>query len=277
VTPEKSATGPSAGPSRRHGPRRDRHELYEAAVQCPEADVHFLNRVYKEWNKRPPRSLREDFCGTAAFSAAWVKSRKDTVAYGVDLHGPTLAWGKRRHVVPLGEEAARVHLIQEDVLSARTPKVDVVAAFNFSYFIFHTRDELRNYFRRARSALAPRGLLILDIFGGWESQALTVTRKRRPGFTYVWEQASFDPISHRTVFHIHFSFRDGTRIKRAFTYRWRLWSVPEVLEILQEAGYRRSCVYLEGTDHGAGHGNGVFRRTARAQSCPGWLGYIVAR
>ena len=31
----------------------------------------------------------------------------------------------------------------------------------------------------------------------------------------------------------------------AFTYEWRLWAIPEVLEMLKEAGYAKSRVYWE--------------------------------
>lgn len=257
-------------------PVRDRHELYEASVQCPEADVVFFDRVYREWNGSLPRILREDFCGTAAICAEWVRRRRDNRAIGVDLHRPTLAAGRRRHVAPLGEDAARVTLLCQDVRTARAPKVDVVGALNFSYMVFHERTELVRYFRGVRASLASRGVFILDIFGGWDAQALKVETRRRPGFTYVWDQAGFDPITHRTRFHIHFRFPDGTEMRRAFTYDWRLWTIVEVREALAEAGFRRSVVYWEGTDRKTGRGNGVFRRTEKQESCPGWIAYIAA-
>lgn len=260
----------------RPGPRRDRHELYEASVQCPEADVLFFDRIYREWNGELPRVLREDFCGTAAIAAEWVRKRPDNEAIGVDLDGPTLDWGRREHIAPLGEAAQRLHIHQADVRSVKRPLADVTAALNFSYMVFHDPAALRTYFRSSLAALAPRGILILDIFGGWEAQALLTETRRKPGFTYVWEQASFDPVSHLTRFHIHFRLRDGSEMKRAFTYDWRLWTIPEVRELLAEAGFGKTAVYWEGTDTQTRGGNGVFRRTARAQSCPGWVAYIVA-
>jgi SAM-dependent methyltransferase len=260
----------------RPGPRRDRHELYEASVQCPEADIRFFDRIYRQWNGGLPRVLREDFCGTAAIAAAWVRNRPENEAIGIDLDGPTLAWGRRVHVVPLGDAARRVRIFQADVRSVKRPLADVIAALNFSYMVFHERDELRDYFRTSRAALAPGGILMLDIFGGWEAQALVTETRRKRGFTYVWEQACFDPISHRTRFHIHFRFRDGSELKRAFTYDWRLWTIPEVRELLAEAGFGTTAVYWEGTDTKTRSGNGVFRRAARADSCPGWVAYIVA-
>lgn len=255
---------------------RDRHELYEAAVQCPEADVIFFDRVYREWNGSLPRTLREDFCGTAAICAAWVRRRENNTAIGVDLHAPTLAVGQRRHIAPLGDDAARVSLLCQDVRAARAPKVDVIGALNFSYMVFRGRSELVDYFRGVRASLARHGVFVLDIFGGWDAQALKTETRRRSGFTYVWDQAAFDPITHHTRFHIHFRFPDGSEMRRAFTYDWRLWTIPEVQEALAEAGFGRSTVYWEGTDQRTGRGNGVFRRTARTASCPGWIAYVAA-
>jgi hypothetical protein len=260
----------------RPGVRRDRHALYEASVQCPEADVSFFDRIYREWNGKLPRVLREDFCGTAAIAATWVRMRPDNEAIGVDLDGPTLAWGRREHIEPLGPRAKRLHIFQDDVRSVRRPRADVIAALNFSYMVFHERRELLGYLRSSRAALAPRGVLIMDIFGGWESQALVTETRRKTGFTYVWQQEKFDPLSHRTLFHIHFRFRDGSEMKRAFTYDWRLWTIPEVRELLTEAGFGKVSVYWEGTDHRTLRGNGVFRRQTRAESCPGWIAYLVA-
>jgi SAM-dependent methyltransferase len=256
--------------------KMNKHELYEESVQCPEADVQAFDRFYKEVNGRHPRSMKEDFCGTAAICAEWVKRRKSNIAIGVDLDRPTLDWGIKRHIKPLGPDAERVRLILDDVRNVQNPKVDVVAALNFSYFGFKTREALRDYFSKARKGLAPDGILVLDIFGGTESQSLDKEEKPKKGYTYIWDQARFDPITHETLFYIHFRFKDGSTRRRAFTYDWRLWTIPEVREILAEAGYRWSRVYWEGTDHDTGDGNGVFRRVERAVSSPGWIAYITA-
>lgn len=265
-------------------PPRDRHRLYELAVQCPEADVRFFDRVYRSKRGRPPKVLREDFCGTAAIAAEWVRRRRDNIAIGIDLDRETLDWGRKYNIEPLGDDAERVELIQADVRSVDQPKADLIVGQNFSYFVFKTRDELRGYFKHVKESLAPEGILILDIFGGSDSQSLDIEEKDvEPDddedfeeFVYIWDQISHDAITHETRFDISFRFEDGKEIKRAFTYDWRLWSIPEVREILAEAGYERSEVYWEGTDHETGDGNGVFRRAERVENCPGWIAYIVA-
>ena len=60
----------------------------------------------------------------------------------------------------------------------------------------------------------------------------------------------------------------GSKLKDAFIYKWRLWSIPEVRELLAEAGFSRSEVYWEGEDD-------VFRKRETAASDPCWICYIV--
>jgi SAM-dependent methyltransferase len=262
--------------TRSNGPRpRDKHRLYELAVQCPEADVRFFDRVYRSKRGRRAKLLKEDFCGTAAVAAEWVRKRRDNVAVGVDLDQKTLDWGRRYNIEPLGPAADRVKLIRADVRKIKTPKADIVVGQNFSYFVFKTREELRDYFKSVRSSLAPGGIFVVDIFGGSDAQSLDVEEKDVDGFVYVWDQVSYDPITHTTKFHIHFRFKDGTWLRRAFTYDWRFWTIPEVREVMLEAGFRETEVYWEGTEGDTGEGNGVFRRTARTENCPGWIAYIV--
>ena len=47
-------------------PYRDRHALYEVAVQGVDWDLDFLERLYRARNGREARVFREDFCSTAA-------------------------------------------------------------------------------------------------------------------------------------------------------------------------------------------------------------------
>jgi SAM-dependent methyltransferase len=261
---------------RKGPPTKDRHALYEMAVQCPEADVEFFDRVYEKKNGRLPKLLKEDFCGTAILAAEWVKLRPDNRVIGVDLDAPTLAWAKEQNIDPLGPDAARVDLKQANVLDVHDPKVDITVALNFSYNIFKTRRELRTYFENVRASLAPGGVFIMDVHGGWESQMEVTDKTRYNGFTYIWEQDQYDPVSHHARYHIHFRFHDGGGIKRAFTYEWRLWSIPELREILEEAGFAGSDVYWEGTDPDTGEGDGDFRRVVEAKNCAGWNALIVA-
>ena len=96
------------------------------------------------------------------------------------------------------------------------------------------------------------------------------------GFTYVWDQHSYDPITGDVVNHIHFRFPDKTRMEKAFTYEWRLWTLPEIQELLIEAGFTNVTVWWEGTEEDGDGGDGNFEPAERGEACEGWIAYITA-
>jgi hypothetical protein len=104
-----------------------------------------------------------------------------------------------------------------------------------------------------------------------------IDRTKHKGFTYHWEQRSFDPISHRFVCAIHFSFPDGTMKKNAFIYDWRMWTLPELLELMVEAGFDDAHVMWEGTDKETMSGNGIFRRKDVGDMDEAWISMVVGR
>jgi len=263
-----------------------RHYLYSAAVQSVEADLKFFRRIYRKKNGAPFRRLREDFCGTALLACDWVRRGADHEAWGVDLDRPTLDWGLERYARRLGRAKSRLHLSCRDVREVSSPKVDLVAALNFSYSVFKTREELGGYFAKVHGSLAPGGVFFLDAWGGTDSMIEDrETRKidserafdgtKIPAFTYMWEQKRFNPIDHHVQCHIHFRLPGGTKLKRAFSYDWRLWTLPEMRELLQEAGFGSSEVYVEGWDDEEDEADGVFRRRTHFENQEGWVAYVV--
>lgn len=266
--------------------RRDKLALYEASVQGADYDLDFMERIYRRLNGRRFERFREDFCGTALVAAHWALRRPENQAWGVDLDGPTLAWARAHRLARMGEVAKRVTLMRRDVRRVTEPKVDVIAAYNYSYWVFHRRRELLEYFRGVRASLRKGGLFFLTAFGGSEALGTLTEKRAIPAsydadgerverFTYVWEQKSFNVIDHRLLCHIHFKFRDGTEMKRAFTYDWRLWTVPEVREALAEAGFKHSLVYIEGWDEVNDVSDDVFRLRTRFPNQDGWLSIAV--
>lgn len=269
----------AATKKRRSGPpmarKHDKHDLYQQSVQEPDADVVFFNRVFKKEFKKPPRIFREDFCGTAFCSCAWVKAHRENRAIAIDLDPDPLEWGRRHNVADLGaKQRERLTLHQGNALEQLEPKADIVSALNFSYFVFKERDQLREYFQAAYDNIKKQGLFIIDLEGGTEVMDEHEEERKQDGFTYVWEQHSFDGITHETTCFIHFRFPDGSMIKRAFRYDWRLWTMPEIRDLMLEVGFRRADVYWEGTDK-HGEGNGVFTRREKAENCEAWIAYVV--
>jgi SAM-dependent methyltransferase len=255
----------------------DKYVCYQNSVQEPEADIPVLNRIFKKLRGRAPLSMREDFCGTAALACEWVRSRKDRVAYGVDLDPEPLEWGREHNVGSLNpDQQSRVKLIEGDVLTTGHERVDLTCAFNFSYFLFRKREELIHYFRQALATLNDEGVLLLDVYGGPESQRSQTEERDCDGFTYVWEQASFDPINNHGQNYIHYQFEDGSQLHRAFSYEWRIWQLPDLREALADAGFSQTQVYWEGTDRKSGEGNSVFSLKKTATDDPAWIAYIAA-
>jgi hypothetical protein len=255
----------------------DIYDLYEEAVQDPEGDVALVRRLFRGHYDRDPDLLREDFCGTAAFCCEWVKTGGRKRAFGIDLDPEPLASARTRNLSKLDpEQAARVELIQGDVREVKHEAVDVTVGFNFSYFIFKERSDLISYFRRALESLRPEGMFLIDLYGGSESQRTLTETREHDDFDYVWDQDVFDPINNRAVNYIHFEFDDGSRIDRAFSYDWRLWSIPELRDALHDAGFSRTDAYWERTDRKTNEGTGVYYRAQRAPDDPAWVAYIAA-
>lgn len=255
----------------------DRHELYELSVQEPSAEIAFIDRRYRELHGRAPKVLREDFCGTGFLGCEWVRHRAGNEAWGIDLCARTMAWGKARHGSRLtAAQRARMHWVKGDVRGGGAPAADVIAALNFSYFIFKSRAALVEYFRAAFANMKPGGLFVLDSYGGHQSFSVTKEERDLDGFTYVWDTERYNPINGDVLNHIHFRFPDGTELRKAFTYDWRLWTLAEIQEALVDAGFVRPAVYWEGTTKD-GEGDGKFRRTAVGEACEGWIAYITAQ
>lgn len=265
--------GKNKGPSMAE--RADKHVLYEKSVQCVEAEIDFVDEAFTDLRDRTARTLREDFCGTANTSCEWVRRRRTNRAVGVDLDPEVLAWGRQNNISKLGSAAGRITLINDDVLEVETDPVDVVLAMNFSYWIFKQRQMMRFYFRRVRDALADDGIFFIDAFGGSEAYIEVEEATKYDGFTYIWDQADFNPVSAECLCHIHFKFPDGSRLRNAFSYHWRLWTLPELRELLEEAGFTRSTVYWQGTDED-GEEDGDFQPTDRGEADPAWIAYVVA-
>ena len=257
--------------------RADRHALYEQAVQCVAHEIDFVDVEFKRLRGHRATRLREDFCGTANTSCEWVRRRPSNHAIGVDLDAEVLGWGKAHHVAGLTPaQRRRLTLVDGDVLKTGGEPVQILLAMNFSYWLFRERAQLRDYFKRARANLADDGVFFLDCFGGYESFQVLKEHTEHKRFTYTWEHASYNPINGHFVCYIHFSFPDGSRLKQAFSYEWRLWTLPEIRELLVEAGFTRTTVYWQGWDEKEQTGSGDFLPVEVGEPDAGWICYIAA-
>ena len=249
-------------------------------MQCPEAEVDFLDQTYRQLRGKSAHRLREDFCGTAALCCEWVRRRQRNRALGLDIEAQVLDWSERWNLPRLAaHQRGRIQLRQENVQTAEAAGQDLICAMNFSYWLLKERTALLTYFQRVRAALKADGVFFLDAYGGYDAYRI-ITEERRiqsddGPFTYFWEQESYDPISGRLVCHIHFTLADGSRLERAFSYDWRLWSLPEIRDLLAEAGFRRILCYWQGWDE-QGQPDGRFVPVEEGEPDAGWIAYLSA-
>lgn len=214
----------------------DRYDLYEAAAQSPEQEAKFLRAVHGA----SPRALGEDFCGSGAVCRAWVDLDPSLRAVCVDKDDDALD-ALRARATP--EQAARMSVVRADVLHA-TEHVDVLCALNFPVGYWHTRRELVAYLRHARTRLTPGGVFVCDIYGGANAFVCGESDEElRGGVRYTWEQREADPTTGRVVNAMHFTLPDGRELRDAFTYDWRLWSIPELRDAMDEAGFASTEVH----------------------------------
>ena len=255
----------------------DRHALYQESVQCVEAEIDMIDENFKKLRGRLAASLREDFCGTANTSCEWVRRRPKNIAVAIDLDQEVLDWGQTHNVNRLEDSMQnRITLLNDDALTVKTRPMDIVLAMNFSYQLFKTRSKLKGYFHRAYEALTDDGVFFLDAFGGYEAFREMEESTEFEDFTYVWDQHRYNPINGDITCLIHFTFPDGSKMKRAFSYHWRLWTLPELQELLIEAGFQRVLVYWEGTDEKTGEGSGEYLPAEVGQADAGWICYLSA-
>jgi len=257
--------------------KADRHDLYQKSVQNIEGEIDMIDQTFEELAGRKALTFREDFCGTANTSCEWVRRRPNNFSVGIDLDQEVLDWGQRHNVQQLPDSCQkRITLLKENVLTADVSPVDVLAAMNFSYQIFKTRATLKEYFQNAYKQLVEDGIFFIDAFGGYEAFREMEESTQYDNFTYIWDQHSYNPINGHITCIIHFRFPDGSKLKRAFVYDWRLWTLPEIRELLIEAGFSRVLVYWEGTDKKTGDGNDEYLPTEDGQADAGWICYLTA-
>ncbi len=244
--------------------------LYEAAVTNAPRLAPFMRAVHGG----RPTTLREDYSGTAALARAWLALSDRHRAVAVDADARVT-----RHIAP----TTALKVFTTDVLRCRA-KADIIAATNFPVGYSHTRDDLLRYLRHARGCLNAKGVFVCDIYGGegcWTPGVQRV-RVRNPGgepraFTYEWEQVAADPRTGLVHNAIHFAWR-GRRINRAFTYHWRLWSIPELTDAMREAGFRAVDVYTRLADAVDHEGNVHVEPLAHGEAVDRtYVVYVVGR
>ncbi len=253
-----------------------KYDLYERTVQDPDFDIDFIMELFEARGFNRPSRLREDFCGTAWLAATWVQASANNRAVGVDLDREVLGQAEVRNRKPLPDEIRkRLKLYNANVVEAPGDEFDVITGLNFSFCALHTRPELLAWLRNCRAALSAPGLLLLDANGGHDISIESEEVRDCGDYRYVWQQGPWNPVTARSIRRIHFHLDDGSEIRDAFVYDWRVWSMPELLDALAEVGFAEVRIYWEQADED-GDGNGEYVEVEDPGQDPSWNAYIAA-
>lgn len=209
-------------------------DLYERAVQSPAELAAFFVALHGG----EPTRLREDFGGTGAVARAFVRAAPRRSAVVVDIDPAPLERCR---------DVADVRTLVADAtgLDDADP-ADIVFVGNFSIGYVACRRRLVGYLAASRRRLSPGGLFAFDMYGGPGAWRLGGIARRIPLqggsiLHYWWEHEAADPLTGMVVNAISFRVETGGEIveelPRAFVYRWRLWTLPELNDALLEAGF----------------------------------------
>jgi hypothetical protein len=262
---------------------KDKYALYEESVQTPPEHAVMFRTIYADTrngkDERTPKVLREDFCGTFQIACEWVRLDSKHSSIGIDLDQEPLQYGRKHHLSKLKpNEKIRVKLLNQNVMKVTRPKADIIAACNFSFYIFKERKTLIDYFKSVYKSLNDGGVFILEMAGGPGmieklKEQKTYNEKRTGKFTYIWDQKFYNPITHEAKYSIHFKFPNGKIMKDAFTYDWRIWTLAEVREAMSEAGFTESHIYWEKIRKGKDTGEYV--KAMQGGNFYSWIAYAV--
>jgi cyclopropane fatty-acyl-phospholipid synthase-like methyltransferase len=139
---------------------------------------------------------------------------------------------------------------------------------------FKTRPLLKQYIENCYKTLNAGGLLVLDCFGGPASIEPNESESEYDDFSYFWDQDTFDPLTNEGMFYIHYQLKGQKKIEKVFTYDWRMWGIPELKDLMEEAGFKKVHFYWEGTDDD-GEGDGNYAKVTRGEICDSWVAYVV--
>ncbi len=258
----------------------DKYLYYENSVQTPEEHVKIFDRMFWDQRGREALSLREDFCGTFLISCEWVRSHPKRTSIGVDLDPEPIRYGKTHGFKKIAPAARkRIKILQQDVCKVVAEKVDLIGAGNFSFNIFKERAQLKKYFQAALRSLNREGILVLELAGGPGFMKLgkeqkTYTVKNIGKYTYYWDQRVYDPVNHHALYTISFKTPDGKLHKDCFVYDWRVWTIPEIKDLMIEAGFKDTKVYWEACDKD-GEGTGEYIEMKSGDNAYSWIAFVV--
>jgi hypothetical protein len=152
------------------------------------------------------------------------------------------------------------------------------------------------------ASLKDDGLFCLDVFGGINALQPDVRIKHLPSGNivrffpilksphpkgtapyssvhafvsqYTAEQKKFDVFTNVSRLTLSFKFPDGSKLKDVFFYDFRLWSLPELREALNDSGFKDVWIWFpEETEDDE---EPEYKETTSASNRENWIALLVA-
>jgi hypothetical protein len=224
-----------------------KHALYQSYVQNPKREIEFYRKQFRKIFNKVPLKFREDFCGTGLLCCEWVKSNVLNTALGIDLDLETLNYGLENNINNLSSGFDRVKLIHQNVLDTFdiNEKFDIICSMNYSHFLLHKRKDLVKYFTNVKVNLNTKGLFIMDFFGGSHVFNYHTHNNLTDHYKYIGQQINI----LNNVTHISLNFKTKSdKFEPLFQYDFRVYSLIEIKEALEEAGFNKFVIFIKDID-----------------------------
>ena len=214
-----------------------KHDFYQKSVQSVKVENEFFKKIFRMIYNKLPYTLREDFCGTGLLASSWTNSSVENYSVGIDIDQEALDYGKEKNVT-----TDRVRLINHNVLKEfdKNEKFDIICSLNYSHFLLTKRTELKTYFKNVFNNIS-RGILILDFFGGshvYENHSFNKME------FYQFSGKAINIMNSISKCSLNYKIKKN-KFKTMFTYEFRVYTIIEMREALEEVGFTKFKIYIK--------------------------------
>lgn len=215
----------------------NKHELYQNSVQNVKKEVEFFRKIYRLIYNKAPHTFREDFCGTGLLANEWVKNSVENTGVGIDIDQEALDYGINNHT-----DSDRVKLLNHNVLTEydSSQKFDIICSLNYSHFLLTKRSEIKKYFENVFKNIS-KGVFIIDLFGGAH---IYEDHSYDKGDNYRFTGKAINILNNQTECALNFKIKKN-KYKPMFKYVFRVYSIIELRELLEEVGFKKFKIYLK--------------------------------
>jgi hypothetical protein len=217
----------------------NKFQLYQETVQNCKKEIEFFRKVYREIYGRVPYKFREDFCSTGLLASEWANNNVMNSSIGIDIDQSGLDYGIANNIT-----TDRVKLINQNILDEFNPdeKFDIICSLNYSHFLLTKRKDLLKYFTNVRKNIT-KGIFVMDFYGGSHIHTDHVYEQSKSSGFYEFHGKAIDMLKNISECGLHFKI--GKKFKPLFNYTFRVYSLIELRECLEESGFERFKLFIK--------------------------------